>query len=287
MSDHAMFKKVLLAMDSSSAALELFNCIPDLKKMGLQDLLIVHAVNMESLRGEEISAYKERFTKRLEDKIKAIEQENIGVKLLITAGNPSEEIVKAADAENVDLILIGSIGESIIREIFLGSTVKELIRLSRKPVLVEKFITLGERTRRIPIFLQKWATVMLPTDFSESSEAVYQKFLDNAEKLHRVILLHVIEKGQTEQDIKKQTENAQKHLQTWEEKFKARGVDVEFKISTGVASQQINDIAEFEGVTMIAMPTRGLGYFANLLIGSTADAVVRRSSRPVLLFRGV
>jgi len=127
--------------------------------------------------------------------------------------------------------------------------------------------------------------VMLPTDFSESSEAVCQKFLDNADKLHRVILLHVVDKGHTDADIKKHTENAQKHLQKWEEAFQAKNVDVEVKVSSGVASQQINDIAEFEGVTLIAMPTRGLGYFANLLIGSTADAVVRRSNRPVLLFR--
>ncbi len=273
-------------MDSSSAAFELFNCIPDLRKMGLEDLLIVHVINFEAVRGEEVEIQKDRFAKRVDDKIKAIEKENIKVKLVITHGHPAEEIAKAADTEDVDLVIIGSIGESIIREIFLGSTVNELIRLTKKPVLVEKYISLGEKTRRIPIFLQKWATVMLPSDFSEASEAVYEKFLDHAEKLHRVILLHVVDKGHSDADINKHTENAQKHLQKWEEKFKARGVDVEAKVSTGVASQQINDIAEFEGVTMIGMPTRGLGYFTNLLIGSTADAVVRRSSRPVLLFRG-
>ncbi len=287
MSDKPMFKKVLLALDSSTAALELFNCLPDLQKMGLRDLLIVHVVNMESLRGEELGTYKERFARKLEDKIKAIEQENIGVKLLILEGNASAEISRAAEAEGVDLILIGSIGESIIREILLGSTVKELIRSSKKPVLVEKYITLGEKTRRIPIFLQKWATVMLPTDFSEASEAVCQKFLESAEKLHRVILLHVVDKGRSEEDLQKRTEDALKRLQHWEEKFKAKGVQVDTKVSSGVASQQINDIAEFEGVTMIAMPTRGLSYIKNLLIGSTADTVVRRSSRPVLLFREV
>ncbi len=274
-------------MDSSSAAFELFNCVPDLRKMGLEELLIVHVINFEAVRGEDVQLHKDRFVKRVDDKLKAIEKENIKVKLVIPHGHPAEEIAKVADTENVDLILIGSIGESIIREIFLGSTVNELIRLTKAPVLVEKYISLGEKTRRIPIFLQKWATVMLPSDFSEASEAVYQKFLDNADKLHRVILLHVVDKGHSDADIAKHTENAQKHLQKWEEQFKARGVgDVEVKVSTGVASQQINDIAEFEGVTMIAMPTRGLGYLSNLLIGSTADAVVRRSSRPVLLFRG-
>lgn len=272
-------------MDSSSVALELFNCIPDLKKMELKDLVIAHVVDPEVVYGENLDPYKERFAGRLEDKIKAIEQEDIKVKLLIYQGHPAEEIAKIADQEDVDLVLIGSIGESIIREIFLGSTVNELIRLSKKPVLVEKFISLGEKTRRIPVFLQKWATVMLPSDFSEASESVYQKFLDNAEKLHRVILSHIVDKGHTDADIKKHTDNAQNYLQKWEEKFKAKGVEAEIIISTGAPSQQINDIAEFEGVTMIAMPTRGLGYFANLLVGSTADAVVRRSSRPVLLFR--
>lgn len=272
-------------MDSSSAAMELFNCIPDLRKMELKELLIIHVVNPKIITSDEIENYKESFAKRIEGKIKAIEKEGIPVKLLLPLGHPSEEIALAAERENVDLILIGSIGESIIREIFLGNTVKEVIRLSSRPVLVEKYISLGGKTRRIPVFLQKWATVLLPTDFSEASEDVFQKFLDNTGKLHRVILVHVVDKGHSEAEIERNMEKAEQYLQSWVKKFRISGVNAESRVTTGIASQQINNIAEFEGATLIAMPTRGLGYFANLLIGSTADAVVRRSSRPVLLFK--
>lgn len=272
-------------MDSSSAALELFNCIPDLKKMGLEELLIIHVVDVEILKGESADSYREVFKQRIEGKIKSIEEEGIHVHLLIPMGHPSEEIARTAENEDVDLVLIGAIGESIIREIFLGSTVNELIRLTSKPVLVEKYITLGEKTRRIPVFLQKWATVLLPSDFSEASLGIFQQFLENADKLHRVILLHVVDRGHSESDIEKYRQKALEKLEQWKKRFEEKGVSTDVHVTTGVPSQQINEVAEFEGATLIAMPTRGLGYLANLVIGSTADAVVRRSSRPVLLYR--
>lgn len=280
-----MFKKVLLAMDSSSAALELFNCIPDLKKMGLEELFIIHVVDVEILRGETADSYRGVFKQRIDGKMKAIEEDGIRVQLLTPMGHPSEEIARAAEKEDVDLILIGAVGESIIREIFLGSTVNELIRLSNKPILVEKYITLGEKTRRIPVFLQKWATVLMPSDFSEASMGIFQQFLNNADKLHRIILLHVVDKGHTESDIERHRQKAKEKLEVWKKRFEEKGVTADIHVATGIPSQQINEVAEFEGATLIAMPTRGLGYLANLVIGSTADAVVRRSSRPVLLYR--
>lgn len=272
-------------MDSSSAAQELFNCIPDLRLMGMAELVIVHAISVEQLQGRRLDAYRQAFTRRMEDKIKALEQTGIAAKLLLPFGNPAEEIALTAEEEDVDLIFIGSIGENIIREFLLGSTVTEVIRRSSRPILIEKYITLGERTRLIPIFLQKWSTVLLPTDFSREAESVYSKFSAVADKIHRIIFLHVIDKAQGGKELSRQEEKALHGLQDWQEKFRRNGGNkVDIKVSAGIPSQRINEIAETEGVTLIAMPTRGVG-LVKLFMGRTADAVVRRSSAPVLLFK--
>lgn len=279
-----MFNKALLAMYSSSAARELFNCIPDLRIMGMKELVIIHSISVEQLQDKSLDNYRQVFAGRLEEKIKAIKQKGIAVKLLLPFGHAAEEIALAAEKENVDLILIGSIGENIVRELLLGSTVTEVIRRTSRPVLIEKYINLGERTRLLPIYLQKLSTVLLPTDFSPEADSVYNKFLGAADKIHRIILLHVVDQGQSAGGISGQEQKAASRLKEWQEKFLKNGGSVDIKISTGAISQEIVKIVDSEGATLVAMPTIGLG-LAKLIIGRTADAVMRRSNCPVLLFK--
>jgi len=279
-----MFNKVLLAIDNSSAARELFNCIPDLRIMGMKELVIIHSISVEQLQGKSLDNYRNVFASRLEEKIKAIRQKEIAVKLLMPFGHAAEEIALAAEEENVDLILIGSIGANVLREFLLGSTVTEVISRTNTPLLIEKYITLGEGTRLLPISLQKLSTVLLPTDFSPESDGVYNKFLDFADKIHRIILLHVVDKGQSARNISEQEHMAAVRLKEWQEKFIKNGGNVDVRISTGVTSQEIVSIVESEGSTLVAMPTKGVG-LAKLIIGRTADAVMRRSTCPVLLFK--
>ena len=279
-----MFKRVLLSMDSSSAAMELFNCIPDLRIMGMKELVILHVISAELLQGESPDVHKEIFRKRLEGKLRALEKKGVSVKLLMPMGHPSEVVAQVAEEEEVDLILIGSIGESVMREFFLGSTVTDVIRRSTKPVLVEKYISLGEKTHLLPIFLQKWASVLLPTDFSKAADEVYFKFLEVANNIHKITLLHVVEKERHGKNPGQQKEEAERILEGWKEKFLQHDANVDISIVHGVPSQQIVNVAESEGATLIALPSRGVG-LTSLVLGRTADAVMRSSGVPVLLFK--
>lgn len=278
-----MFKKVVLAMDFSGPAMELFNSVPDLKKLGLEELVVVHVVRYELVE-DSISPYRERFVKRIESKRKELLVEGHSIDVKVLRGAPAEEIVRFAEEENTDLILIGSVGESFVRELFLGSTVADVIRTAGKPVLVEKYRVVGEKAERVPIFSQKLLSVLLPTDFSADAEEVYHKFLAEGTAVSRVTLVHVIDRGTTVEQLESSKESARQKLNAWRQEFAAKGVSAEVRIAVGIPSREILAIAEEEGATLIAMPRRGKGLIANLLIGSTADAVVRRSSRPVLLF---
>ena len=82
------------------------------------------------------------------------EIENIGpvdVKALVRDGVPSEEILKAARAEAVDLIIMGRSGKSAFQRLIVGCVTKEVERAATVPVLVaktggrEKSITYGWR----------------------------------------------------------------------------------------------------------------------------------------------
>ena len=280
-----MFKRVLLALDSSPAAWELFNIIPDLRIMGMNELVILHVVNIELLQGRSLERYRENYLKLLQGKLEALEGKGIHVKLVMPFGHPSELVALVADEEDVDLILIGSIGESSLREFLLGSTVADVIRRSNRPVMVEKYISLGEKTQFIPSYTQKWASVLLPTDFTEASERIYKEFLKVAEHLYRIILLHVVDKRFTKKERRDKEDKAYSYLEEWQAKFKEKNANVDFKIVLGAPAKKIAEVADSEGATLIALPAQESG-ISTPLIGRTADSLLKLSGSPLLLFKG-
>ena len=53
-------------------------------------------------------------------------------------GSPGESLVKAADQQNVDLIIVGSRGHGTIRRTVMGCTSDYIVHHSRVPVMVCK-----------------------------------------------------------------------------------------------------------------------------------------------------
>jgi len=57
-------------------------------------------------------------------------------KILVPLGHPVEEILKAADEEGCDAIVLGTHGKGLLRQTFLGSVAGSVLQRSRKPVFV-------------------------------------------------------------------------------------------------------------------------------------------------------
>ena len=56
--------------------------------------------------------------------------------ILVTKGNPADEILTQAEKRNCDLIVMGTQGHGILEDALLGSIARRVIRRSKKPVLV-------------------------------------------------------------------------------------------------------------------------------------------------------
>lgn len=56
--------------------------------------------------------------------------------IMVTRGDPVDEILAHAEDRNCDLIVMGTQGHGILGEILIGSTARRVIRRSKKPVLV-------------------------------------------------------------------------------------------------------------------------------------------------------
>lgn len=80
----------------------------------------------------------EQMNNWLKDVTSKAKEDNINFKIKVKQTNTSivEEIIKSADAENIDLIVIGSTGKSRLERIFVGSVAQGVISNAKCSVLL-------------------------------------------------------------------------------------------------------------------------------------------------------
>lgn len=83
-------------------------------------------VNYFRNEGKEATAYVETSGK----------DENVEVESVILEGSPAQEIVNFAEGNDIDLIVMGTHGKSAIERFLLGSVAENVVRHSKKAVLV-------------------------------------------------------------------------------------------------------------------------------------------------------
>ena len=277
-----IIRKLLLCTDFSEPASHLPDCLPELKERGLEEVVLIHVVNIRSAGGNAAALQKHNL-QAMADLRMDLEKQGLQASVRVPIGFPPHEIVDAANEEDVSLILLGAIGKGIIRRIFMGSTSFDVIRMSNKPVLIERFQE--DENQRIRIACrEKFKRVLIPIDFSADSLSVVKNIQELVGSGGNLILMHVIEGSDSETARQERIRDAEGSLGLLKKDLEALGMSVVTHIREGAASTHINRIAQQEKATMIAIAKRGVGNIQGLLIGSTAEAVALRAPAPVLLF---
>ncbi len=142
--------------------------------------------------------------------------------------------------------------------------------------------------------------ILVPTDFSESSDRALKQALDMAEQFHsRIYLLHVITESLQrcgedyclDESIIKEWETAslktaRERLQKEGEKLAAsRKVDIVCDVKRGYPSETILREQEEKGIDLIVISSRGRTGLMNFLLGSVARKVLRGAKCQVLLVK--
>jgi len=142
-------------------------------------------------------------------------------------------------------------------------------------------------------------TILVPIDFSKSSEVALEKALDLAEEYHaKVVLLHVDEDVQqcaadyclrTEDVMKIEEEHLMRSRKLLEQEANSlRGtkhIDIEYDLRTGSPVEVILEEQEKIDPDLIVIGTHGREGFFKHVIGSTADKIVHDSKVPVMVIR--
>ena len=71
------------------------------------------------------------------DYIKSLgEVKGINVESILLEGNPSEELIRYADGNKMDIVIMGTLGKIGLGRILFGSVAGNLVRHSKVPVMV-------------------------------------------------------------------------------------------------------------------------------------------------------
>lgn len=271
-----MFDRVLFAHDLSRYAKNSLRCIGCMK---IKELLIIHVLDPVKVPSWRLEEAKEKAQSALE------EEKPIGVKtyVLVEEGLPAKEIIRAANKEEVSLIIMGTRRMGLFREALLGSVSSDVLRFSNKSILIIRHKMLGKHLQECRENL--FASVLYATNFSEYSERALVQLVKilKEQKAKNVTLLHIVDKGETEKEIKNLIQRAEMKLREIADAL--RGVEVETHVEVGEPYREIIRYTESRGATLIVLEARGKGVFEELIIGSTSENVVRHGTKPCRVLR--
>ncbi len=91
---------------------------------------------MRQRLAEQIAEFDRYSTERLEKLCNALSMFGLQAQPMLRHGIPFRETLRVADEIGAGLIVLGSHGKSAVREMLAGSTLENVIRLSRQAVLV-------------------------------------------------------------------------------------------------------------------------------------------------------
>lgn len=137
--------------------------------------------------------------------------------------------------------------------------------------------------------------ILIPIDFSDYSDQALRWGVSLAQKYGaQLLLLHVIpevleevsaRESAGEQLVIDLTAEVEAHLHEIARQGLKEGVAVDVRVADGEPADAILRMARQEKVDLIVMGTHGRTGLSHLLLGSTAEAVVRAAACPVFTVR--
>lgn len=152
--ESTIFRKIMIATDGSEEVKKAVNTAIEIAELTTAKLYAVHVISMGfySMTLPTDEDWNKAFQERIETEGKeatafvenAGKVANVEVESVILRGSPAEEIIGFAEKNDIDLIVMGTLGRTGIKGYLIGSVAEKVVRHSKKPVLVVRGETSGE-----------------------------------------------------------------------------------------------------------------------------------------------
>jgi nucleotide-binding universal stress UspA family protein len=139
-----MYPHILLAADGSENSFRAAKEAAKLAKLSEHTkITLLFVIDFEKVKTDVLHANSaESLYMERKKKLQAIEQlfttEQVFYSIEMIHGNPGSEIVKYANSNNVDLVIIGSRGLNSLQEMVLGSVSHKVMKRVQCPAMIVK-----------------------------------------------------------------------------------------------------------------------------------------------------
>jgi len=221
------------------------------------------------------------------------------VKTAVVDGDPGEAIVEYGTEHGVDGIVMGTHGRRGLRRFVAGSVTEEVVRTTTVPVFTvrradedgDDEAPADEPEPLAPDDLPRYETVLLPTDGSDTAAAAVDHAIAVAGafdgELHALSVVDpsstgaLPEAGPSESVVESLVEQAEHAVASVADRAAEADVEIHTEVQQGFPARTILGYAEEQGVDIVVAGTHGRTGLGRVLLGSTAEHLVRRAEMPV------
>ncbi len=291
-----MIGRILVPLDGSELAEGVLPYVMEIARRSQAEVLLltsIQPVGVWDAAATAINWAREETLAQgyLDSKREQLRGNGLQVRDLLVHGEAAGAVLKAAEQEHVDLIAISTHGRSGISRWLLGGVADRVLHDTGVPLLVIRPPKSKEQTPS-PVFRK----MLVPLDGSPVAESV----LPFAEDLARLfgaslVLFHAVapvvaypgfetvQPRYTGELLEEMQKQAQQFLSRVAKQVQGRGLEVSMVVSIDLAVDGIISAAKEVGADLIALGTHGRSGLGRMVMGSVADAVVRRTTLPCLL----
>lgn len=230
--------------------------------------------------GELMEDMSRRATVQLKKLARRAEAQQVPVEVVVRTGEIDREIQSMVEGSKADFIVMGTHGRRGLEKFFIGSVTERMLRQVHVPLL-----TIGSTKGRVaPPNIRQ---ILLTTDFSEGTvDAVSYAFSIAQECQAEVTLMHVLNdvdanisgryRDQLIRSIRTELENLiPEGARDW--------CEVTTRVESGRPAECILPVLKNEKIDLLVMNIHGKTLLDRVMIGKTAESIVRASVTPVLV----
>jgi nucleotide-binding universal stress UspA family protein len=248
-------------------------------------------------RSEHVAASREQAERTYLEQYQAtvaseLQERGIPATATVLVGDPTDEILTTADADAHTLVVMATHGRGVLDRWELGSVADKVLRLCVRPTLMIRPPYLPQRRRTVEL-----GRLLVPLDGSPLAEQALAPASEIAAVAGAGLTLVRVEPWRTERpadpgqlpelaEMEAEAEAVAGRYLTDASKHVPEAVRAETVVLRGQPAATLADFALHERIDLVVMTTHGWGGLRRLVLGSTADRLVR-TGVPTLLVRPV
>lgn len=272
-------KKILVPTDFSPHANNALKAAAKIAQKCAAEILLLHILELPQQGSDSINVgteipevmfFKNAAENRLIELAKSDILSGLSVSTALKLDRTSLGVTKTAEANNVDLIVMGSHGASGFKELFIGSNTEKVVRTSDAPVLVIK-----EEIESFDI-----SDFVFASDFSEGMKDPFLKVQEFNKILGSKLHLLMVNTPNSF----KPTHVAEDILNEFLEDITDKEYDLSIYNDLTIEKGILN-FSEKTNADLIGISTHGRKGLAHFFNGSISEDLVNHSPKSVMTFK--